>query len=338
MVGWLRMFSIQGFLTWQSKLLMTYKHLSQAERYQIHALMKAGHDQSQIAKLLDRHKSTISRELSRNTGSRGYRPKQACEMSADRAQHSRNAPTVEPWVREAACALLCIQWSPEQIASQLPISHETVYQHVYANKAQGGTLWKHLRCQKQKRKRYANGRDRRGQIPNRRPLSERPLHIEARRQVGHWECDTVIGASHKGAVVTMVERKSGYAVMAKVEKKTSELVSSAIVDKLQPMAARVKTLTFDNGKEFAGHAHIDQQLQSTAYFARPFASWERGSNENLNGLLRQYVPKKRAMSTVSDEEIRMIQNRLNNRPRKRLGFKTPAEVFHQSLKRVALRT
>jgi len=332
------MFSIQSFLTWQSKLLMTYKHLSQAERYQIHALMKAGHDQSQIAKLLDRHKSTISRELSRNTGSRGYRPKQACEMSADRAQHSRNAPTVEPWVREAACALLCIQWSPEQIASQLPISHETVYQHVYADKAQGGTLWKHLRCQKQKRKRYASGRDRRGQIPNRRPLSERPLHIEARRQVGHWECDTVIGASHKGAVVTMVERKSGYAVMTKVEKKTSELVSSAIVDKLQPMAARVKTLTFDNGKEFAGHAHIDQQLQSTAYFARPFASWERGSNENLNGLLRQYVPKKRAMSTVTDEEIRMIQNRLNNRPRKRLGFKTPAEVFHQSLKRVALRT
>jgi transposase, IS30 family len=338
MVGWLRMFSIQGFLTWQSKLLMTYKHLSQAERYQIHALMKAGHDQSQIAKLLDRHKSTISRELSRNTGSRGYRPKQACEMSADRAQHSRNAPTVEPWVREAACALLCIQWSPEQIASQLPISHETVYQYVYADKAQGGTLWKHLRCQKQKRKRYASGRDRRGQIPNRRPLSERPLHIEARRQVGHWECDTVIGASHKGAVVTLVERKSGYAVMAKVEKKTSELVSSAIVDKLQPLAARVKTLTFDNGKEFAGHAHIDQQLQSTAYFTRPFASWERGSNENLNGLLRQYVPKKRAMSTVSDEEIRMIQNRLNNRPRKRLGFKTPAEVFHQSLKRVALRT
>ena len=126
--------------------------------------------------------------------------------------------------------------------------------------------------------------------------------------MGHWECDTVIGASHKGAVVTMVERKSGYAVMAKVSNKTSELVSSAIVDKLQPLAARVKTLTFDNGKEFARHAYIDEQLQSTAYFARPFASWERCSNENLNGLLRQYVPKKRAMSTVTDEEIRMIQN------------------------------
>jgi len=337
MVRWLRMFSIQGFLTWQSKLLMTYKHLSQAERYQIHALMKAGHNQSQIAKVLDRSKSTISRELSRNTGSRGYRPKQACEMSAERAQNSRNANTVPAWVNDQAQLLLQLQWSPEQIASKLPISHETVYLRVYADKAQGGTLWKNLRCQKQKRKRYAGGRDRRGQIPNRRPLSERPLHIEARRQVGHWECDTVMGANHKGAVVTMVERKSGYAVMAKVSNKTSELVSSAIVDKLQPLAARVKTLTFDNGKEFARHAYIDEKLQSTAYFARPFASWERGSNENLNGLLRQYVPKKRAMSTVTDEEIRMIQNRLNNRPRKRLGFKTPAEVFHQSLKRVALR-
>ena len=171
--------------------------------------MKAGHDQSEIDKLLDRHKSTISRELSRNTGSRGYRPKRACEMSADRGRNSRNANAVAPWVKDEVNALLRVQWSPEQIASQLPISHETVYLHVYADKAQGGTLWKHLRCQKQKRKRYASGRDRRGQIPNRRPLSERPLHIEARRQVGHWEYDTVIGASHKGAVVTMVERKSG---------------------------------------------------------------------------------------------------------------------------------
>ena len=156
--------------------------------------------------------------------------------------------------------------------------------------------------------------------------------------MGHWECDTVIGANQKGAVVTMVERKSGYALMAKLFNKTCELVKKAIVNNLQPLAVHVKILTFDNGKEIAAHAHIDAQLQSTTYFARPFASWERGSNENFNGLLRQYIPKKRSMSTVSDEEIKMIQNRLNNRPRKRLGFKTPAEVFHQSLKRVALRT
>jgi IS30 family transposase len=155
--------------------------------------------------------------------------------------------------------------------------------------------------------------------------------------VGHWECDTVIGANHKGAIVTMVERKSGFGVIVKVAYKTSELVSNAIVEGLQPFAGRVKTLTYDNGKEFASHIQIDQALKSTGYFARPFASWERGSNENFNGLLRQYVPKKRLMNTVNEEEITMIQNRLNNRPRKRLGFKTPAEVFHQSQKRVALR-
>ena len=150
-----------------------------------------------------------------------------------------------------------MQWSSEQIAARFPISHETLYQHFYANMAQGGILWKSLRCQKQKRKRYAGGRDRRGQIPNRRPLSERPLHIKDRKQIGHWECDTVIGASQKGAVVTMVERKSGYAVLAKVSNKTSELVCSAIVSNLKPFSARVKTLTYDNGKEFAAHGLID---------------------------------------------------------------------------------
>ena len=332
------MFSIQGFLTCQSKLPMNYKHLSQVERYQIYALMKAGHDQTQIAKLLDRHKSTISREISRNRGLKGYRPKQACAIATKRSEKCRNAATVPPWVAEQAACLLKLQWSPEQIAGKLPVSHETLYRHVYSDKARGGTLWKNLRCQKQKRKRYAGGRDRRGQIPHRRPLSDRPVHIELRKQVGHWECDTVIGANHKGAIVTMVERKSGFSVIVKVSQKTSELVNRAIIEGLRPYMVRVITLTYDNGKEFAGHIQIDQALNSTSYFARPFASWERGSNENFNGLLRQYVPKKRSLNTVTEDEITMIQNRLNNRPRKRLGFKTPAEVFNQSLKRVALRT
>ena len=299
--------------------------------------MKAQHNITQIAVLLGRNKSTISRELHRNAGSRGYRPKQACELAAQRSESSRNASTLAPWVKEQANVLLKLQWSPEQIAGKLPVSHETLYLHVYADKAHGGTLWKNLRCQKQKRKRYASGRDRRGQIPNRRPLSERPAHIEGRKQVGHWECDTVIGANHKQAIVTVVERKSGFAVMAKVSNKTADLVGSAIIDALTPFEARVKTLTYDNGKEFCGHAKIDEALGSTGYFARPFASWERGSNENFNGLLRQYVPKKRQMRSITDEEIKMIENRLNNRPRKRLGFRTPAEVFHQSLSRVALR-
>lgn len=316
---------------------MNYKHLSQIERYQIYSLMKANQSITQIADQLGRHKSTISRELGRNEGRRGYRPKQACELALSRSQGSRNAREVEPWVKREADVLLDLQWSPEQIAGKLPVSHETLYMHVYADKAKGGKLWKNLRCQKQKKKRYASGQDRRGQIPNRRPLNERPGYVEDRKHVGHWEGDTVIGANHKQAIVTLVERKSGYAVIEKVANKTADLVSAAIVNRLKPFGTKVKTLTFDNGKEFCGHDKIDEALGSTSYFARPFASWERGSNENFNGLLRQYVPKKRAMESITDEEIKMIENRLNNRPRKRLGFRTPAEVFHQSLNRVALR-
>ena len=316
---------------------MTYQHLSQTERYQIYILMKDGKTQTQIAQLMDRHKSTISRELARNTGLKGYRPKQACLLAEERSLGCRNAAqiTADQWNQTVDCLLA--QWSPVQIANQVGISHETIYRHVYADKAAGGNLYQQLRCQKKRKKRYASGRDRRGQIVGRRPISERPAHIETRSQVGHWEGDTVIGAAHKQAVVTLVERKSGYAVLAKVKNKTSDLVSSAIITKLNAVTPLVKTLTFDNGKEFAGHSTIDTALNSTTYFADPFASWQRGSNENFNGLLRQYIPKKRALSTVTDKELRMIQDQLNNRPRKRLGFKTPSEVFTQSLNRVALR-
>lgn len=287
--------------------------------------------------LMERNKSTISRELRRNTGERGYRPKQACDLAAQRALSSRNARTIDASVIKQAREYLQVQFSPEQIADKLPVSHETLYQYVYADKAAGGQLWKNLRCKKQRRKRHAAGRDRRGQIPNRRALSERPAHVEQRLQIGHWEGDTVIGVGHQCAIVTLVERKSGFARIKKVTHKTAELVGGAIVELLKPFATRVKTLTFDNGKEFAAHEKIDQELGSITYFARPYASWERGSNENFNGLLRQYIPKKRSMEDITDEEIRMIEERLNNRPRTRLGFKTPSEVFYQSFNRVALR-
>jgi len=317
---------------------MTYKHLSQEERYQIYILMSAGNSQQQIAELLGRHKSTISREIARNTGGRGYRPRQACLLAQERSLGSRNASQITAKQWSETVDYLHGKWSPEQIANQVGISHETIYRHVYADKATGGSLWKELRCQKKRRKRYASGQDRRGQIIGRRPISERPAYIEERSQVGHWEGDTVIGANHKQAIVTLVERKSGYAVLSKVTNKTSDLVGNAIINELQSFTPLVKTMTFDNGKEFAEHQRMDKELQSTTYFADPFASWQRGSNENFNGLLRQYIPKKRPLSTVTQEEIKMIQQQLNNRPRKRLGFKTPNEVFTQSLKRVALRT
>ena len=315
-----------------------YKHLSREERYQIYSLRLAKQTISEIARLLGRHRSTISRELGRGRGLRGYRAEQACSKASERAKKSRNARRVDAKVWADVSFYLGLQWSPEQIASKLEVSHESVYLHVYANKAAGGQLHKNLRSQKPRRKRHLSGRDRRGQIPNRRPISERPEHIEQRRQVGHWEGDTVIGAAHKQAIVTLVERKSGFAVLAKVSNKTTDLVRRAIEIKLKPLCSRVKTLTVDNGKEFADHQAVDQALGIQTFFADPYCSWQRGSNENFNGLLRQYIPKKRHMETVSEEELTMIENRLNHRPRKRLGFKTPHEVFYASLNRVAPRT
>ena len=316
---------------------MKYNHLSQNERYQIFSLMKAGLNCTQIANNLGRSKSTISREIRRNKGGRGYRPKQADRLPQERSIGSRNARRIEPHVLKAAFERISEQLSPEQVAAELPISHEALYQHIYVNKADGGLLWKNLRSQKKKRKRYAGGTDRRGQIPGRRPIHERPADVETRRTVGHWEGDTVIGAGHKQAIVTLVERRSGYARLMKVSHKTSKQVADAVIKKLRSINAGVKTITFDNGKEFAEHARIDEALGSKTYFADPFSSWQRGSNENFNGLLRQYIPKKRPLSTVTDEELKMIEERLNNRPRKRLRFKTPNQVFHESLNRVALR-
>ena len=316
---------------------MKYNHLSQNERYQIFALMKAGLNQTQVALTLGRSKSTISREIERNSGLKGYRPKQATLKSEVRALGSRNAKKVSVDTLKSAFDLVRQEWSPEQIAGTMNISHETVYRHVYADKDCGGKLFMDLRSQKKRRKRYASGRQRRGQIPNRRSIHERPAVVDLRLEVGHWEGDTVIGARHKQAIVTLVERKSGYAKLFKVSNKTAELVSAAMIESLKPFDGLVDTITLDNGKEFTDHQKVDLELGSTIYFADPFASWQRGTNENFNGLLRQYIPKDRPLSTVTQEELKMIENKLNHRPRKRLGFKTPHEVFHESLNRVALR-
>lgn len=316
---------------------MTYQHLSQNERYQIQALLKAGHAISRIAEIIGRHKSTVGRELTRNVGIKGYRPKQAQRLAELRGRNSRNARRVNASEWSLAKTFLMDKLSPEQVSSQVCISHETIYLKIYEDKRSGGSLWQHLRCQKKRRKRYGSGRDRRGQIIGRRPISERPRRVESRRQIGHWELDTIIGKGQKQAIVSMVERKSGYAVLAKVLRKTADRVSTAIITSLKPIAAMVETLTYDNGKEFAEHSATDKALGAVAYFADPYSSWQRGSNENLNGLVRQFIPKSRPLSTVSDKELAMIQDRLNNRPRKRLGYKTPLEVFTHEFRRVALR-
>ena len=270
---------------------MNYTHLSQSERYQIYALMKAGQALSDIAKILRRHRSTIYREISRNSGLKGYRPRQAEELTRQRSEHSRNGLKITPEIWRAVDELLHQQLSPEQISAKLEVSHEAIYQHIYADRSLGGDLCLHLRCQKKRRKRYAGGRERRGQIIGRRPISERPAHIENRLRLGHWEGDTLIGKGHKQAIVSLVERKSGYAVLRKVPNKTSKNVGSAIINSLRPISNKVQTITFDNGREFSDHAKIDAALQSTTYFADPFSSWQRGSNENLNGLVRSIFLK-----------------------------------------------
>jgi IS30 family transposase len=313
---------------------MNYTHLSQNERYQIYSMLELL-PVADIAKHLGRHESTIRRELVRNRGGRGYRPKQAQVLADVRSLGSRNAVCIRPQLWGRVDELLRAQHSPEQIAGCVNISHETVYQHVYADAT--GELKSNLRCQKKRKKRYASGASRRGKIPNRRGIEERSAAVETRKRIGHWEADTVIGKAHKGALVTLVERKSGFVLIKKVDFKRADLVSQAMIDLLDPVKQMVATMTYDNGKEFAMHESVNTAIECESFFADPYCSWQRGTNENTNGLIRQYVPKGRHFSTLTHEEVQMIQDKLNNRPRKRLKFKTPNQVFYTSINRRALR-
>lgn len=319
---------------------MNYTQLTQAQRYQIYALMKAGHNQTQIADIVGIHKSTVSRELRRNTGGRGYRPQQAHSFCLQRrVQKAPPRITTKTW--RMIERLLRLQWSPEQICTWLhpqtgvSISHEWIYQHVFADKHAGGTLYTHLRCQKQRKKRYGRY-SRRGRIPHTVSIEQRPAIVDTRRRFGDWESDTVIGKNHRQALVTVVERKSRLTFIAKVVRKTADQVTQAMIQLLKPMKEWVNTITVDNGKEFAHHQTLAKQLRARVYFAHPFASWERGLNENTNGLIRQYFPKKHDFTTITQKQIDHVMDRLNNRPRKCLGFKTPNQVFFGIKPNVAL--
>ncbi|NTV15793.1 MAG: IS30 family transposase [Desulfobulbaceae bacterium] len=311
--------------------MRNYTQLAREQRYQISALKKAGHSQTKIAGLLGVHKSTISRELKRNHGQRGYRPKQAHELSQQRQQDKpRSRISADTWTTVER--LLRLQWSPEQISGWLKrtnrgaISHEWIYLHIYSDKAAGGDLHLHLRCQKKRRIRYG-AKSVRGQLVDRQSIDDRPALVERRSRIGDWEVDTIIGKGHQQAIVSLTERKARLALLAKVEQKTAAEVTRAIVRLLEPHAAKVHTLTSDNGKEFAKHQEIAKKLSAAFYFAHPYSSWERGTNENMNGLVRQYFPKNCELKTVTDKEIQIVMHRLNNRPRKCLGYLTPNEVF-----------
>lgn len=316
----------------------SYHHLQYEDRCQIYALKKNGISQCAIAIQLSVHPSTVGRELKRNNGKRGYRYKQAQSFSYNRRKRASSTPrkmtnTVVSIVEKNLCDY---QWSPEQISGWLrrnmkvSISHERIYQHIWNDKHDGGTLYKHLRHNGKKYNKRKGKNAGRGLIPNRVDIDERPTIVEKKTRVGDWEIDTIIGKNHIGALVSMVDRASKYTKLVLIENKKSHTVTDAIRKALKPLSDVVHTLTADNGKEFAGHEKTAKSLKADFYFAHPYCSWERGLNEHTNGLIRQYFPKKTFFDKISKREVQKVENLLNLRPRKILKFQTPLEVFKRA--------
>ena len=305
---------------------MNYTHLSLDERYQISALIGAERSIKFIADTLGRSPSTISREIRRNKSLRGYRVNHADNKAQGR--RANNASTLIADVWSWVTDKLKESWSPEQIAGfHGGISHMSIYRYIWNDKRKGGTLWQCLR-RKAKPYRKRLTAETRGRINDRVSIHERPCIVEERTRIGDWEADTVIGQHHKQAIVTIVERRTGLLKMKRVANKTAQQVSDAMIALLMPVRLKVKTITSDNGKEFAQHKKVRQKLLSPFFFADAYASWQRGTNENTNGLIREFLPKGCDFRQVSDQNIQMIENKLNNRPRKRLGFKTPIQAFY----------
>ena len=313
--------------------MRNYKQLSQAQRYQIEILKKAGKNQKEIAELLGVSAPTISRELNRNKGQKGYRPKQAQIKADKRRKQAAKATKMTLALIILIEARIVLDWSPEQVSGQLKaeldilISHERIYQHIWTDKRHGGTLYTHLRQSNKKRKKQYGSKDKRGQIRNRVSIDERPAIVAEKTRIGDWEIDTVIGQNHQGALVTIVDRVSKFTLIKKVDSKHAEVVTAATIILLQPYLDKTLTITADNGKEFAGHETLKEQLSANVYFAHPYCSWERGLNENTNGLIRQYFTKGSSFENITDDEVEAVMNKLNHRPRKTLKFKTPHTVF-----------
>ncbi len=295
--------------------------------------MQAGFSQNDIAGFIDVHKSTITREIQRNTGLRGYRPRQAHQKAKERMRAAAKHIRFTPYVKNKVESLLGLDFSPDQISNYLylhhhiRISHERIYQHIWADKQLGGGLYKHLRSgRRKKRKRYGN-RDNRGQIPDRRGIEERPDIVDKKARIGDWEIDTIIGKNHKGAIITAVERKTLYTCISHVPSRKTEIVANAIIRMFKPFKEKVLTITADNGKEFSGHKQISDALDIDFYFADPYSAWQRGLNEHTNGLLRQYFPKKMKLESVSQLFLNSVETRLNIRPRKTLEYNSPMKSF-----------
>lgn len=312
----------------------TYTHLTACERYHTEVQLKQGISLSKIAAAMGRHKSTLSRELKRNLAEAGdYCHRLAQDLAERRHADKPKAVKMDDALRVEIASCILQRWSPEQISGRLKlegkpyVSHETIYRHLLADKAAGGVLYKNLRHQaKPYRKRYGTPEGR-GKIPGRVDIAERPAIVDAKTRLGDWEADTVIGKGHRGVLVTLTERVSRLTLALPVPRKEAAGVKKAIVALLEPFKDWVHTVTFDNGLEFAQHQAVAEALDCKTFFARPYHSWERGLNENHNGLLRQYFPKRSPLDSVDKREVDQAVGELNHRPRKTLGYRTPWEVF-----------
>lgn len=312
-----------------------YNQLTQEQRYHTASLKETGVSLTIIAKAVGVHKSTISRELKRNAGMNGYHAKRANELSLQRRKTAEKHIKMTVDLKNKVKEKLLQDWSPDQISGYLKkndgilISHERIYQYVLEDKKLGGELYKHLRHSAKKRKKRYGSHDRRGQIKNKVSIEDRPKIVDEKSRIGDWEIDTVIGKNHKGALVTIVDRVSKFTVIAKVATKHADVVTAATIKNLSLYASVVHTITSDNGREFAGHEKIAKQLNTQFYFAHPYSSWERGVNENTNGLIRQYLKKGSSFANVTNNTAKKIMSRLNNRPRKSLGYMTPNEFLYE---------
>lgn len=314
---------------------MKYHHLTTVASSQIYALLSTGLTQKAIAEHLGVSPSTISRELKRNAGKKGYRYKQASEKAtARRAQAARQPTTMTAELIAVIRQGILSRHSPEQIAGRLrlggmQVSHETIYRYLWRDKHEGGSLYRYLRRQG-KKYRYNSGKKAgKACIPNRVDISKRSKIVEAKSRLGDFEVDTIIGAKHQGVILSLVDRKSKHTLLAKMAGKYAYQVPRLVKQALKrlPTKQRFHTVTFDNGDEFSAHQKLSRMTGLKCYFATPYHSWERGLNEHTNGLVRQYLPKGTNLELVSEEELTRIEEELNNRPRKVLGYFTPREFM-----------
>ena len=310
-------------------------HITDEQRCIIERMIKAGYQQQQVSVAIGKSKSAISRELRRNCDQRNnaYRGELAARKSAQRKKEKPKAVRFTVAMRSEVQRQLALKFSPEQIVGVAHregrdmVSHERIYQHIWQDKKRGGTLHEHLRTRGKRYRKRGAAKDSRGIITGRVDIDQRPAVVEKRKRFGDLEMDTIIGRKHKGAIVTINDRASGMLLMRKVPRKESALVAKAAINALRKWKPLLHTATSDNGKEFADHQHIANKLQLDFFFAKPYHSWERGSNENLNGLIRQYIPKQTDFDTLSDEFILYVQDQINSRPRKRFNFDSPNNVF-----------